>query len=250
MQSSIRTAVRTLALTALTAAVAGAQGRSPEEILARYTKAIDPQGKIATVEGVKTVATMEMPAAGMNAKVTAYQRRPNQMVSVIELAGLGEMKQGYDGTTAWSVNPMQGPRILTAEEAKELIDGADFKAMGRDASLFSSVEAAGEATVEGEATDCIKLTWKNTSRVTTECFSRASGLLLEMRATQVSPQGEISVTSRYYDYKDVGGLVMAHRVENSLMGMQQTIKLSEVVVGPVEASVFELPAEIKALKKP
>lgn len=250
MQALLRTTVRTLTLTALLAGVAGAQGRSPEEILARYTKAIDPQGKIATMEGFKTVATMEMPAAGMSATVTAYQRRPNQMVSTITLAGLGEMKQGFDGTTAWSVNPMTGPRILPPEEAKELIDGADFKAMGRDPSLFTTMEAAGETTVEGEATDCVKLTWKSTSRVTTECFSRASGLLLEMRATQASPQGEVQVTARYYDYKEVGGMMMAHRVENSLMGMQQTIRLSEVVVGPVDAKLFELPPEIQALKKP
>ncbi len=249
MPSMLRSALRALTLTALAVGVAGAQGRSPEEILAAYTKAIDPEGRIASIEGFRTVGTMEMPAAGMSATITAMQRRPNQMVMSIALAGMGEMKSGFDGTIAWSNNPMQGPRILSPEETKEVADGADFRAMGRDKALFTSMESAGETAVDGETTDCVKLTWK-TGRVTTECFSRTSGLMLESRATQSSPQGEIAVTARYHEYKSVGGILMAHRVENSMIGMQQTIKLTEVQVGPMDAKAFELPPEIQALKKP
>ncbi len=245
----LRSALRALSLTALAVGVAGAQGRTPEDILARYTKAIDPEGKIASIEGFKTVGTMEMPAAGMSATITAMQRRPNQMVMTISLAGRGERKSGFDGTTAWSTNPMQGPRILSPEETREMADGADFRALARDKALFTTIETAGETVVDGETTDCVKLTWK-TGRVTTECFSRTSGLMLESRATQTSPQGEIAVTARYHEYKAVSGIMMAHRVENSMIGMQQTIKLTEVQMGPMDAKAFELPPEIQALKKP
>jgi hypothetical protein len=231
------------------AGAAGAQTRSPQEILTRYAKAVDPDGKAATATGFTSTATMEMPAAGVSATVSSVQRKPNQVASTITIAGLGEMRQGYDGTTAWAMDPMQGPRLLSDAEARELVDGADFRAMTRDPALFSAMEAAGEVTVDGEPTDCVKLTWKS-GRVTTECYSRASGFLLQSSTTQSSPQGEIDVVTTYHDYKPVDGVVFAHRILNSFMGAQQVITITGASMGAVDASKFELPAEIKALKKP
>ena len=144
---------------------------------------------------------------------------------------------------------MGGPRILSDAETKQLKDGADFRFMARDPALFAKLEMAGEAQVNGEVTDCAKLTWKS-ERVTTECYSRSTGLLLESRSKNVTPQGEIEATTRMHDYKAVGGVLMAHRMVNDMMGMQQTITFTEAAVGPMSASHFELPAEIKALKKP
>jgi hypothetical protein len=86
--------------------------------------------------------------------------------------------------------------------------------------------------------------------VTTECYSRASGLLLQSSSKQSSPQGEIDVVTTYHDYKSVDGIVFAHRILNSFMGAQQVITITEATMGAVDASKFELPAEIKALKKP
>lgn len=246
---STRTALMLGALFVGSADSAGAQDRSPQEILTRYAKAVDPQGMIANAAGFTSTATMEMPAAGMSATVSSAQRKPNQVASVITIAGLGEMRQGYDGTTAWSIDPMQGPRLLSDAESRELVDGADFRAMTRDAALFTTVEAAGELTVDGEPTDCVKLTWKS-GRVTTECYSRATGLLLQSSTKQSSPQGEIDVVTTYHDYKDVDGIVFAHRILNSFAGMQQVITITGASMGAVDASKFELPAEIKALKKP
>jgi hypothetical protein len=252
MSMIVRSAVRALSITALlagTAAAAAAQGASPLQILSRYNKAIDPAGKLSTLEGVRTVGTMEMPAAGVSAQLEAAQRRPNQMIMTITLAGLGQIRQGFDGTTAWSSDPMGGPRILTEAETAQIKDGADFRSMGRDTALFASIESAGETQLDGEATDCVKLTWK-TQRVTTECYSRTSGLLLESRSKNASPQGEIETVTRMYDYKPVAGVMMSHKMVNQMMGATQTITWTTIEAGPLDAKLFELPQEIKALKAP
>lgn len=249
MSRLMRRALRAIPLLALATAVAGAQSRTPEEILTRYTKAVDPEGKVNTFEGFRAVAKMEMPAANMSMTMTTVQRKPDHIMVSMTMPGVGEIKQGYDGTTAWSNDPMGGPRLLTDAETKQLKDGADFRFLARDPSLFTKLEAAGETQVNGEATDCVKLTWKS-ERMTTECYSRSSGLLLETRSKNVTPQGEIETVTRMHDYKAVGGVLMAHRMVNDMMGMQQIITFTEAEVGPMPASHFELPAEIKALKKP
>ncbi len=230
-------------------AVAGSSlaAQSPAEILARFTKAVDPSGKLASIEGMKSSVTMEIPAAGISATITAVQRRPNQMSVTIEIPGLGQMRQGFDGTTAWSSDPMQGPRLITGAEASALQDGASFEAMARTPSQFSAMEAAGDVEVDGDKATCLRLTWKS-GRITTECFSNASGLLVETRMTQQSQMGEVEAISRPTDYRDVGGIRVPHKVTQSAMGMQQVLTTTSVEFGPQAASLFELPPEIKALK--
>jgi len=240
----IRTATGAVALAVV--ACGSVVEQSPTEILARFTKAIDPNGKIATIEGMRSTITMEIPAAGMSATINAAQRRPNQMAMTIVIPGLGEMRQGFDGTTAWASDPMQGPRLITGPEASALIDGADFKSMARTPDLFSSIDAAGAGVVNGEQTSCLKLTWKS-GRETTECFSTASGLLLETRAKQMSQMGEIEAVSRLSDYRRVNGIMVPHKITQEAMGMQQVMTTTSVEFGPQDAALFELPPEIKAL---
>lgn len=228
--------------------IAGAQA-SPEQILERYTKTVDPNNVLTTTDGFVTTAEMEVPAAGMTATIKTAQRRPNQIIMKMSMPGIGEVTQGYDGTTAWSIDPMQGPRILSEDEAKVLVDGADIRTHGRSMDLFSAAEPESSTEVSGETVDCVKLTWK-TGRVTTECFSRESGLMVQSTTTQSSVQGDITVTTNYSDYKAVGGVTLPHRMEQSAMGMQQIVRLTNVQVGGVNAAEFELPAEIKALKNP
>jgi hypothetical protein len=242
---TVRSPLLATFLLALVAAPLASQ--TPAEILARYRQAIDPQGKIATIEGMKSTITMEVPAAGMSATISAWQRRPNHMVMTLELPGLGQMRQGYDGTTAWATDPMQGPRLVTGPEAAALIDGADFNSMARSPDQFTAMEAAGEADVDGDKAVCLKLTWKS-SRETTECFSTTSGLLVETRAKSVTQMGEIEAISRISDYRNVGGIMVPHKITQSAMGMQQIMTTTSIEFGPQPAALFELPPEIKALK--
>src|SRR3712207_8571336 len=43
----------------------------------------------------------------------------------------GQMSSGYDGTVGWSVNPMQGPRLLEGKELEQLREDAGPAAMLR-----------------------------------------------------------------------------------------------------------------------
>jgi len=221
--------------------------QSPTEIFARYTRAVDPQGRAASIQGMKLTMKMEIPAAGMTADIVALQARPNLMVLNIEIPGLGQMRQGYDGTTAWAADPMGGPRLMTGAEATAFIDEADMKSLVRTMDLFANVESAGETEVNGDKATCLKLTWKS-GRVTTECYSNSTGLITETRTKQESPQGEVDALAHPSDYRMAGGFLLAHRVVQSAMGMQQIMTLVTIEYAPQATTLFELPPEIKALK--
>lgn len=237
-----------IALALLVAAnAAGAQ--TPEEILARHAKAVDPEGKVASIQGMRMTANFEIPSMGMSASLIAVQRRPNQSSVTIGLPGIGEMRQGFDGTTAWSSDPMAGPRVLAGMEAAGMADGADFRGITRPADLFSAMELAGEGEVDGQKCVKVKHTWKS-GRITTDCYSTTTWLILETQAKQVTAQGEMETVQRFSDFRPEGGLVLAHKAVMSMMGMQQVMTTTSIEFGEQPAAAIEPPAEVKALKKP
>lgn len=246
---SLRRSTPFLLLALLLAGAQTVAAQTPDAILARFAKAVDPEGKLATMPGMRSEATMEMPAAGIKASVVAVQRRPNQTAITIDIPGLGQMRQGFDGTIAWATDPMQGPRIMTGSEASSMSDGADFRAMTRPADLFTSSVLVGEVEIDGEKCVRLKHTWKS-GRETTDCYSVASGLIIETLAKQSSPQGELETSQRLSDYRSVGGVMMPFKAVVSVMGMQQIVTTLSVSVSEQDVSLVAAPAEVQALKKP
>lgn len=226
-----------------------AVAQTPAEILSNHAKAVDPDGKMPAVQGMKMTANFEVPAAGMSGSVIAIQRRPNQTAMTIGVPGLGEIRSGYDGTTAWSSDPMQGPRLLTGLEAATAAEGADFRSVTRTADLFTASEPAGEGSVDGQKCLKVKHTW-NSGRVTVDCYSTATWLIVETTATQISPQGEMTAVTQFSDFRAVSGIMLAHKMSVSAMGMQQIVTTTSVEFGEQTAASVEPPAEVKALKKP
>lgn len=241
--------IRSFSVLASLLVASALSAQTPSEILAKHAKAVDPEGKIGSIQGMKMTANFEVPAAGMSGSVIAIQRRPNQMAMTIGLPGLGEMRSGYDGTTAWSSDPMQGPRILSGVEAGTAAENADFRSTVRSEELFTASELAGEGEVAGEKCVKVKHTWKS-GRISTDCYSTTSWLIIESTSTQASPQGEMTAVTTYSDFKNVGGLMMAHKMTVAAMGMQQIITTTSIELGEQPASAVEPPAEVKALKKP
>ena len=240
---------RTFLAILLLATAHALHAQTPEEILARHAKAVDPEGKAASIAGMRMTANFEIPAMGMSASLIAVQRRPNQSSVTVGLPGIGEMKQGFDGTTAWASDPMAGPRVLAGLEAAGMADGADFRAMTRPAELFTAMELAGEGEVDGQKCLKVKHTWKS-GRITTDCYSTATWLILETQAKQVTAQGEMETVQRFSDFRPEGGIVLAHKAVMSMMGMQQVMTTTSVEFGEQPAAAVEPPAEVKALKKP
>lgn len=240
-----RPLVTALVAVAVVAPTLAAQ--TPAAILERYNKTIDPQGRLSSVQGMKSTVAMEAPAMGMSMTINSVAARPNLLIVETEVPQLGTVRQGHDGTTAWSIDPMQGPRILSGVEASTLIEGSSLNSILRSPELFSAMEPAGTYDAAGDATTCVKFTWKS-GRETTDCFSNATGLLARTLTKQVTQMGEVEVEMFIKDYRPVAGLVIPHLVESSMMGMEMTIRTTSMEFGPQPASLFELPAEIKALK--
>lgn len=216
-----------------------------EDIVNRYRQAIGADAFKAK-QYMSTVGEFSMPAMGLTAPFEAHAARPNRASSKIPIPGFGEFLRGHTGEHAWAVDPMEGPRILSGEEAKAAADDSWFDSALRPAELVSAMSTVERTTLAGRECYKVKLTWKS-GRESHDCYAPDTGLLIGTMMKQTSQMGEIDVVMIYDDYKEFEGVRMATRMTMQVMGNDQVITLREVRFGAVPATAFEPPAEIKAL---
>jgi hypothetical protein len=242
----------TIAAAALVAVSAGAQQPGvalppAATLVAKYAAAIGAPALMRAPQ-ITTKGGMAMVAAGINATFEMVQLAPNRMQMLTTIPGVGAIQVGYDGTIAWSVDPMQGPRLLAGKELDEIREEADPRAAARAPDLFSAVETVADTTMGGERCFMVKLTWKS-GRETFDCYSPASGLMVGSKSVQQTAMGPIPVMTVYSEYKKFGDFMMPTKTTQSMMGQQQVMTISSVEVGTGAGVSIVAPPEIKALVK-
>lgn len=229
--------------------VASAQtAPSADEIFARHVAAIGGKEAVMRVKSIKNSGKLEMPAMGISATMESASA-PNRAFLRMTIPGIGDIKSGFDGTVAWEVNPMKGPRIKTEKEKLSVLEDSDFYgSMLFSKERYQSAQTVGAADFGGEKTWQVKTVLKS-GKVVNEFFSVATGLKVGSTSTQESQSGTMDVVTIESDYKQFGPLKLATRNEMSTGAQKVVVTLTEVVLDTVSADAFALPEPIKALIK-
>jgi hypothetical protein len=197
---------------------------------------------------MRTTGTFSMPAVGASGQIEVIQLQPNMMLSRMTIAGLGEIRSGFDGQVGWSINPMEGPRLITGAELVQISDNAHFGSNVRDSSLVSSMETIEEVEIGGRSCWKVRLQWKS-GRETFDCYDSERGLLHATMHKSETPMGVVDATTIFEDYRDFDGVKMPARTTQQVFNQQLVITITSVTLGGVDAAAFEPPPEIKALLK-
>ena len=231
------------------AQVASAQANLPAaaELIAKYATAIGGPAYL-NAKSIVSKGGLSMPAAGLNAEFQMTQLAPNQMQMVTTIPGMGEVQVGFDGTTGWAMDPMQGPRVLSGGELDQLRDESDRRSNIRSTELFTAMQTTADTTMNNEACYLVKLTWKS-GRESFDCYSKGSGLLIASKTVQKTAMGEIPVVSYLSDYKKFGDVTVPTKTVQELAGQQQIITIQSVEFGDGTGVVIAPPDAVKALIK-
>jgi hypothetical protein len=218
-------------------------------IIDRYVEAIGGRDAVLRHSSIRYVGSFEMPAAGMKGALTLVQAAPNKMAMTVDLPGMGQVVSGYDGTIGWSVNPMQGPRLLEGNELAQLREDAGPAAMLRPADRIRSAETLELTTMGGRSCYKVKITY-NSGRESFDCYSPETGLLVAMTATQESPMGAVQVTTLFDDWKEFSGLKTATKIHQQMLGQEQILTIDRLEFDrPEDAKAVEVPEQVKPLVK-
>lgn len=217
-------------------------------ILAKYAAAVGSPAYLAA-KAIVTKGGMSMPAAGLNASFEMTQISPNLMKMTTTIPGMGEVQVGYDGTTAWAMDPMQGPRVLAGKELDQMKDEADRRASVRSPEMFSAMQTVADTTMNSERCYLVKLTWKS-GRESQDCYSQATGLMVSSSSVQKTAMGDIPVLTMFSEYKKFGDITVPTKTVQELMGQQQILTVASVEMGDGAGLTVVPPAAIQALVKP
>jgi hypothetical protein len=249
MHFSTRT-LRTLCagILALVPAPATAQDLpDAKAVIARYVEAIHGD-VVRRHASMRTTGSFSLPAMGTTGQLEIMQARPNHMVMSVNLPGLGEIRSGFDGEVGWSMNPMEGPRLLTGKELVQQSDDAAFESGLRDASLITSMETIEQSVVEDTPCYMLRIVWKS-GRETMDCYAVDTGLLIATTSRNETVMGTVEATMLYSDYREFDGFRMPTRTRQRVMNQEFVMTITSVEFGTVSKTAFEPPPEVRALLK-
>jgi hypothetical protein len=180
---------------------------------------------------------------GAKGDVEISQKAPNKMSLVMNLAGLGAIREGFDGTTAWSQDPFTGLREK---------GGAELAATKRDASFYRDVELAkGYSSMALKSTEkvggrdayIIEATPPEGTTPDKLYFDKETFLLVRFDSLRESPQGTIPVQAYLEDYRAVDGIKMPFVMRQAVAGTDIIIRLTNVRHdAPIDEAKFSKPA--------
>jgi len=231
----------TLTLAFISTASAAAD---PQAIINRYVAALGGEKSIRAVKTREISGEFKMPAMNVTGKLSVQAKAPNLYLSKVEIDGAGTFIDGFDGKTAWNVNPMAGGlREKSAAELPRAKRQADFY---RDADLFkqyTSWKVIEPATVNGKP---VKVLEGKDDQGTTDKlhFDDETGLLVRTVSNFTDNEGPKTVTTNISDYRAVEGVKVPHKLESSDGNFEFVIEYAAVKTGiEIPDSVFKMEAK-------
>jgi photosynthetic reaction center cytochrome c subunit len=226
----------------------------PDEIIDRYLQAIGGAPKLAAVTTITaTGSSVGFRGFGGGGMVELYAKRPDQRSMIIryKVAGRDATVRNYDGTLGWIRTPLNvlGEYQLHGSE----LTGARLDAMltfpDEIKTALTRLRTLDPQEIDGKWLDVVQGDVVGAGGMfATLYFDPETGLLLRTVRYGASPIGRMPTEMNFGDYRDVGGIKLAHRVEFVWLDGRDAIQLEEMQLGaPIDSNKFGRPTAVEPL---
>ena len=221
---------------------------SARALVDRHIAASGGRDAILRIRSVRDVGTMELPAVGISATAESQTVAPNRTVTRATIPGIGEITAGTDGSVGWSINPLQGPRVLVERELAQVVESADLHAnlLFPDAQFRDLITEA-QVDFAGEPAYRVRMVRRDSGRESVRFFSVRTGLLIGSEMATVSDLGEVRTTLAYHDFRPLDGVLFPMRIETMAGPNRMVLTVREKTLNQVADSAFAVPDAIRPL---
>ena len=211
------------------------------EILAKYVKAIGGREASEKIKTRLTTGTVEIVPMGIKGTFETYAAAEAKSYTKMNLAGIGEMIEAFDGRTAWTINPIQGGREKSGAELLQSRLTYNFHREINLEKLYSKMEVTGIEKVGGKDAYVISATAEGLP-VETMYFDIAGGLLVRSDVTIISPEGNQPAKNFFEEMRAVDGVLIPVKIRSQLPQMEIIMTATEVKNGvAIEDTKFGKP---------
>jgi outer membrane lipoprotein-sorting protein len=205
------------------AVVGAGEPKTADDVIAKYIEAIGGREKLDSVKTIRMTGKM-IGMGGMEIPNTIETKRPNKVRFEFTFQGMTGVR-AFDGETGWSIMPFMGktePEKMPPDQIKQIDDQADmdgplvdYKKKGHE------VELVGKEDIEGTEAYKLKVTKKG-GEVEYHFLDAEYFLPIQTKGKYKMQGTELEYTVVPGDYKEVGGLLYAHSMEQRMGAMGGT----------------------------
>ncbi|MEO8648248.1 MAG: hypothetical protein ABI539_03685 [Acidobacteriota bacterium] len=200
------------------------------EIFAAHVKAIGGAAANERIRSRLSKGAVEMSPMGIKGTFESLVAAPDLSLVKMSIPGIGDLVEGYDGKSAWAVNPIQGSREKSGAELAQTKANNDFYGDIHLAGKYKKATVTGMEKVEGHDAYVVK---GETSSLGTDTlyFDTQTGLLLRVDTEIVSPQGNQPAKIFYEDFREIDGVKLAFKNRTVLPQMELVMITTEIKHG-------------------
>ena len=198
-----------------------------QQIFDKYIEAIGGRAANEKIKTRITKSTLELSPMGVTGTAESYAAAPDKSYSAINLQGVGNFIEAYDGTTGWAVDPIQGSRVKEGDELAQTKLASNFYRNINLDKLYTNWQVKGIEKVG----DCEAYVVTGTPAglaPETFYFDTQNGLLLQTDSTLISPQGKMAGKTFFEDYRETDGVKIPYKTRVVLPQFEITSTITEV----------------------
>jgi hypothetical protein len=233
-----------LSILAVLGMAGAARAETAEDVVRRYVAARGGLEKIKAIESFEeAITTFQM---GHELAGRMLMKRPARFRLEMTLQNK-TMVRAYDGKMAWEAVPFHGspePQQIAADEARPLIDQADFDGPLVDfGSKGNRIELVGREDVDGAPADKLRVT-STRGEVSYLYIDAETGLKVKQISRRRQLGSEVEVETYLTDYRAVDGVFFPFSIDSRVGGksagrvLVHDIKLNV----PLDDKIFAMPA--------
>lgn len=216
-----------------------------EMVMDRGAAALGPKAAWDKIRSSVMTGTISAPSQKISGTVELRAKRPNRVLVKQTIQGVGVILQGYDGTTGWAKDPVQGVRKLDGAELAAIRRAALFDAHIQWRKLYKKWELIGTRKVNGRDAYVVRLS-PAIGRVTLEYHDTKTFRLVRTDMVTETPQGPVPMELYPSDYRTTNGVVVPFTLRQRQLrpggAVDVFIRIKSVRVNvPIPDSVFAMP---------
>jgi zinc protease len=188
-------------------------GVTAESVISGYINAIGGQDNLAKVKDISIMMSASISGMPMEATAKTLKKRPNLFLTEMNVVGFGTVQKVYFDGKKGESSGMQGSAVLEGDELEEIKNQGAFFGEAEYLSKGYELNLVAINMVEGE--EAYTLEVDKNGEVQTEYYSVKTGLKLREESTTEGPQGEMTVSQDYSDYRAVEGVMLPFKINIS-----------------------------------
>jgi hypothetical protein len=212
--------------------------RAPAAILADAVAATGGVQGWKSHRSVHQKLVLTLKGMAMSGPVEHFQTSTDKSLTSTTLPGVGETRDGSNGTVLWAQDPINGTRVLEGAEAEQARIEAAWNLEMEAPALFTKIETAPDAPA---GLECLVLTPKIAPPMRA-CYDRQTHLEVSLEGTRATPQGQVPFNSTVSDWRQVGGLKIPYASQMQAGPVTLVTALSEIAFDePLDEKIFDPP---------